>query len=142
MSIRHLALICALGMMQSAVLAAPVALPRGKTQFEFVDQKGAPTRPVTVWMFELMLGEKDTDASDAILNKSAGANEQGRYLLARGEYFFAAAMRAAMKFGADFQWQKIHADNIGRDDARMAAVTVEFMGDPFLTDPAYLAPTK
>ena len=99
--------------------------------------KQALSRP-----FVLMLGDKDTDANDASLNKSAGANEQGRYRLARGEYFFAAAMRAALKLGADFKWQKIHAGNIGHDNARMAAVAVDMMGEPFITDPAYLAPAK
>jgi poly(3-hydroxybutyrate) depolymerase len=31
--------------------AAPISLPIGKTQFEFVDKKGDVTRPVNVWMF-------------------------------------------------------------------------------------------
>ena len=29
----------------------PEALPKGKSQFEFVDRRGDPSRPVTVWMF-------------------------------------------------------------------------------------------
>jgi poly(3-hydroxybutyrate) depolymerase len=48
---RALALFIALGLVPSAVSAAPTALPTGKTQFEFVDNAGDPSRPVTVWMF-------------------------------------------------------------------------------------------
>lgn len=34
-----------------APVVVPSKLPAGKTQFEFVDNKGDPTRPVKVWMF-------------------------------------------------------------------------------------------
>ncbi len=288
MSVRHFILILALGLMLSPVLATPIAPPRGKTQFEFVDQKGDPTRPVTVWMFVpdtcdskcplqfvmhgvkrngeenldnwvefatarkfivvapeftrkyfprdddyslgrstvepdpakwgfavpehlfdelkarygftlasyrmfghsaggqfvhrlhlfnpnhradpivaanpgwytlpqwgigataykfpyntigsrvdamitrqalsrsfvLMLGDKDTDGNDASLNKSAGANEQGRNRLARGEYFYAAAIIAAKDLGATFSWQRKYVTGVGHDNAGMAKAAI------------------
>lgn len=108
----------------------------GKTPYKFpyntigsrVDEKIA--RQALSRPFVLMLGNKDTDGGDPSLNKSAGANEQGRYRLARGEYFYSAVMLAAKELGANFSWQKIHVDAVGHDNARMAAAAIEMMYDP------------
>ncbi len=291
MSVRHFILLLVLALMQSAVFAATVSPPRGKTQFEFVDQKGDPTRPVTVWMFVpdgcdnkcplqfvmhgvkrngeqyldnwvefakarkfivvapeftrkyfpkdddyslgrstveadpakwgfavpehlfdelkarygfaagsyrmfghsaggqfvhrlhlfnpnhradpivaanpgwytlpqwgieatsykfpyntigsrvdatiarralsrpfvLMLGNRDTVGNDPSLNKSAGANEQGRNRLARGENFYAAAIIAAKDLGATFSWQKKYVAGVGHDNAGMAKAAIALM---------------
>ena len=306
---RGLILLAALGLMASTVLAAPVALPLGKSQFEFIDQRGDPTRPVTVWMFVpdtcdhkcplqfvmhgvkrngeeyldnwvdfakarkfivavpeftrkyfpkdedyslgrsitepdpakwaflvpehlfdelksrhgfeaqtyrmfghsaggqfvhrlhlfnpahranliiaanpgwytlpewgivktpykfpyntigsrvdtmiarqalsrpfvLMLGDKDTDAGDPSLNKSVGANEQGRHRLARGEYFYGAATIAAKNLGVKFAWQKRYVNGAGHDNAHMAAAAVEMMYAPLVaasSTPAHQALLK
>ncbi len=99
--------------------------------------KAALQRP-----FYLMLGTRDTDPNDPNLNRSAGAMEQGRNRVERGERFFAAAMLAAKNLGAEFKWDKIHAENIGHESVRMAAIAVQMMYDPLLSDPAYRAPEK
>lgn len=80
--------------------------------------------------FLLMLGREDTDANDPSLNKSAGANEQGRDRLVRGEYFFTAATLAANRLSAIFQWQKLYVDGVGHDNARMAAAAIDHMSAP------------
>ncbi|MCY7387158.1 MAG: hypothetical protein LH481_03695 [Burkholderiales bacterium] len=294
MSVRHFMLMLALGLMLSPVLALPIAPPPGKTQFEFVDQKGDPTRPVKVWMFVpdgcdkncplqfvmhgdkrngedylghwvefakarkfiavapeftrkffprdddyslgrstveadpakwglavpehlfdelkarygftadtyrmfghsaggqfvhrmhlfvanhradpiiaanpgwytvpewgmgktafkfpyttigsrvdaarakealgcpfvLMLGSKDIDPNDPVLNKSAGAREQGSYRFARGEYFYNASINAAKALGVNFAWQKKTVDGVAHSGPRMSAAAVELMMDP------------
>lgn len=77
--------------------------------------------------FVLMLGDKDTDGNDASLNKSAGVREQGRNRLARGEYFYDAAIAAAKDLGEKFSWQKMYVVGVGHDNAAMAAAAVEVM---------------
>lgn len=105
----------------------------GPTEFKFpyntigsrVDAaraKDAFSRP-----FVLMLGTSDVDAADPSLNKSKGANEQGRYRYARGEYFFTAATKAAKTLGVDLAWKKIPVDGVAHDNARMAAAAIELM---------------
>lgn len=84
--------------------------------------KEALSRP-----FVLMLGTKDIDAKDPSLNKSAGANAQGRYRLARGEYFYAASTKAALTLGVTLAWKKIPVDGVAHDNARMAGAAIEFM---------------
>jgi len=107
----------------------------GPTQFKFpyntigsrVDvarAKAALQKP-----FVLMLGTSDTNPDDAVLNKSAGANDQGRYRLERGEKFFAAAKLAAKNLGVEFKWNKVYGQNIGHENERMAAVAVRMMYD-------------
>ncbi len=80
--------------------------------------------------FVLMLGTRDTDANDPNLNRSAGAREQGLFRLARGAYFFDASTRAAKELGVNLQWQKKIVDEVGHDNARMAAAAVEMIYSP------------
>ena len=79
--------------------------------------------------FILMLGSKDTDPNDPVLNKSAGANEQGSNRFARGEYFFTTSINAAKTLGANFSWQKKTVDGVGHSGPRMSAAAVELMMD-------------
>ena len=79
--------------------------------------------------FILLLGNKDTDPNDPVLNKSAGANEQGSNRFARGEYFFTASINAAKALGANFAWQKKTIDGVGHSGPRMSAAAVELMAD-------------
>ena len=79
--------------------------------------------------FILLLGNKDTDPNDPVLNKSAGANEQGSNRFARGEYFFTASINAAKALGANFAWQRKTIDGVGHSGPRMSAAAVELMAD-------------
>ncbi len=79
--------------------------------------------------FILLLGSKDTDPSDPVLNKSAGATEQGSNRFARGEYFFTASINAAKALGANFAWQKKTVESVGHSGPRMSAAAVELMMD-------------
>jgi hypothetical protein len=79
--------------------------------------------------FFLLLGSKDTDPNDPVLNKGAGANEQGSNRFARGEYFFTASINAAKVLGANFAWQKKTVEGVGHSGPRMSAAAVELMSD-------------
>ena len=79
--------------------------------------------------FVLLLGSKDIDPNDPVLNKSAGANEQGSNRLARGEYFFTVSINAAKALGANFSWQKKTVEGVGHSGPRMSAAAVEWMMD-------------
>jgi poly(3-hydroxybutyrate) depolymerase len=78
--------------------------------------------------FVLMLGTKDIDADDPNLNKSKGANEQGHYRFARGEYFFAASAKAARTLGVELAWKKVAVDGVAHDNAQMAVAAIKLMG--------------
>lgn len=80
--------------------------------------------------FVLMLGTKDIDPDDPVLNKSAGAKEQGAYRLARGEYFYTASINAAKALGANFSWQKKTVDGVAHSGPSMSAAAIELMIDP------------
>jgi len=79
--------------------------------------------------FILLLGSKDTDPNDPVLNKSAGANEQGGNRFARGEYFFTASINAAKALGTNFAWQKNTVEGVAHSGPRMSAAAVELMTD-------------
>ena len=79
--------------------------------------------------FILLLGNKDTDPNDPVLNKSDGANEQGSNRFVRGEYFFTASNNAAKTLGADFAWQKKTVEGVGHSGPRMSAAAIELMTD-------------
>ncbi|MEO8386711.1 MAG: hypothetical protein ABI583_15785 [Betaproteobacteria bacterium] len=83
--------------------------------------------------FILMLGSKDTDPNDPVLNKSARANEQGSNRFARGEYFYQASIDAAKALGANFSWQKKTVEGVGHSGPRMSAAAVELMMDAKFT---------
>ena len=80
--------------------------------------------------FVLMLGTKDIDPNDPVLNKSAGAKEQGGYRFARGEYFYTASINAAKALSANFSWQKKIVDGVAHSGIDMSAAAVELMLDP------------
>ena len=115
---------------------ADAANPAGTTTFKFpyntigsrVDEVRAKTalrRP-----FVLMLGDKDIDANDASLNKSAGANAQGLFRFARGLHFLTNAKSAAQKLGVAWTWQSMTVPGVAHDNAAMAAAAVQFMYAP------------
>lgn len=79
--------------------------------------------------FILLLGNKDTDPNDPVLNKSDGAKAQGSHRFARGEYFFTASNNAAKTLGADFAWQKKTVEGVGHSGPRMSAAAIELMTD-------------
>lgn len=74
--------------------------------------------------FTLMLGDADIDASDPSLNKSAGANAQGRDRLTRGKAFFDNAQAAALALKCEFKWRKVVIPGVAHDGAKMAAAAV------------------
>lgn len=77
--------------------------------------------------FVLMLGDRDTDANDTSLNKSAGANSQGLFRFARGQHFLTNAKAAAQKLGVVWNWQSITVAGVAHDQAAMAKAAIAFM---------------
>jgi poly(3-hydroxybutyrate) depolymerase len=77
--------------------------------------------------FVLLLGSKDTDPNDENLNRSAGANEQGKFRLARGENFMQNARAAAEKLGVTPVWQSRIVEGVAHDNAGMAKAAVQLM---------------
>ena len=84
--------------------------------------------------FVLMLGDKDINANDASLNKSAGANAQGLFRFARGQHFLTNAKAAAQTLGVTWNWQAITVPGVAHDNAAMAAAAMAFMYPPRATN--------
>lgn len=79
--------------------------------------------PVTIY-----LGEEDTGSKDLTTNPPA--LRQGRNRLDRGERTFETAREAAAARGWDFNWQLVHADDVGHSARGMlgAEEMVEALG--------------
>lgn len=80
--------------------------------------------PITIY-----LGEEDTGDKD--LTQTPEAERQGRNRLDRGERTFDAGRRMAAAHGWPFNWQLVHADNVGHSarDMLNAAEIGEAMGN-------------
>jgi dienelactone hydrolase len=70
-------------------------------------------QPLTIY-----LGTQD-DARDADLDKTSGADRQGRNRLERGRNAYATARRLAESKGWSFQWRLVEAGGVGHDAAAM-----------------------
>jgi poly(3-hydroxybutyrate) depolymerase len=77
--------------------------------------------------FVLMLGDKDIDANDENLNRSAGANAQGKNRLERGENFVRNARTAARKLDTTWNWQSHIVNGVAHDNAAMAKAAIALM---------------
>ena len=74
-----------------------------------------------------MLGDADVDANDSSLNKSTGANVQGRNRLIRGNAFFDNAQAAALALKCEFKWRKVIVPGVAHDGARMMSAAVRYV---------------
>jgi len=77
--------------------------------------------------FTLMLGDADVDANDPSLNKSSGANAQGRDRLTRGNVFFDNAQAAALALKSEFKWRKLIIPGVAHDGAAMMSAAVRYL---------------
>lgn len=75
----------------------------------------ALARPVVV-----LLGEADTDPNHTALRHTPGADAQGLYRFARGQYFFAKARSAAETMKTPFNWTLATAPGIAHSNKDMA----------------------
>jgi poly(3-hydroxybutyrate) depolymerase len=77
--------------------------------------RGALARRLVV-----MLGESDTDPAHPSLRHTPGADAQGLYRFARGQYFFARAQAAAAALRAPFHWTLATVPGIEHSNKGMA----------------------
>jgi hypothetical protein len=68
----------------------------------------------------VVLGEADTDAGQADLDRTDGALKQGATRLERGENFFAAATAAARELNVKFAWELVLVPNVAQEGAKFA----------------------
>jgi poly(3-hydroxybutyrate) depolymerase len=76
----------------------------------------------------IMVGSRDTDPNHGKLDRSAGAMAEGPHRLARGEYFFDAARRAAQQAGAPFKWTFQIVEGVAHNAAGMSAAASKIIG--------------
>jgi pimeloyl-ACP methyl ester carboxylesterase len=75
----------------------------------------------------ILLGEKDADADQGVLDQSEPAMQQGPHRLARGQAFFAAARAAADAQGLPFEWRVEIVPGVGHENAKMAAAAADLL---------------
>jgi poly(3-hydroxybutyrate) depolymerase len=85
----------------------------------------ALSRPLT-----LLLGDQDTNPDAPDLNRSAGAMEQGRHRLERGQNFFVAASQVAGERDVPFHWKLQVVPGVGHSNAGMAAAAAGILFAP------------
>lgn len=76
----------------------------------------------------LLLGEKDADANQGVLDESAAAMRQGPHRLARGRTFYATASSIAEKQDMPFEWRLQIVPGAGHENQKMAAAAAELLG--------------
>lgn len=117
-------------------------LPELATDFPY-GLKGTPAneaalrtafaRPLVV-----LLGEADTDPQHQSLRHTPGADAQGLYRFARGQYFFAHAQAAALALHAAFNWTLATVPGVEHSNQGMAPFAVQHLqlsGNPLSTKP-------
>lgn len=75
----------------------------------------------------ILLGEKDMDANQGVLDVSQLAMQQGPHRLARGHTFFAAARAAATEQGLSFEWRIEIVPGVGHENRKMAAAAADLL---------------
>jgi hypothetical protein len=83
----------------------------------------------TPLIFRPAPGDADTDPNHVNLRRTPEADAQGLNRLERGQYFFAAARRAAGARGLPFRWRLRTVGGAGHDSAKMSPDAAEFMAD-------------
>ncbi|WP_395751226.1 CapA family protein [Prosthecobacter sp.] len=73
----------------------------------------------------VLLGTADTDPNHSNLRKTAEAEAQGPYRLARGQFFYASGQREAKALGVPLAWKLATAPGVGHVDKDMAPYAVE-----------------
>jgi UDP-N-acetylmuramoyl-tripeptide--D-alanyl-D-alanine ligase/cyanophycin synthetase/poly-gamma-glutamate synthesis protein (capsule biosynthesis protein) len=86
-------------------------------------------RPLVV-----LLGTADTDPNHVHLRRTAEALEQGPHRFARGQFFYAAGRRQAVKLDVPLAWELETAPGVGHSDKGMAEYAVRCLfGQPTIT---------
>ncbi|HOY77040.1 MAG TPA: hypothetical protein PLN33_04495 [Hyphomonadaceae bacterium] len=75
----------------------------------------------------ILLGEKDADTKQGVLDQSQPAMQQGPHRLARGQAFFAAAHAAAAAQGLPFEWRIEIVPGVGHENRKMAAAAADLL---------------
>jgi pimeloyl-ACP methyl ester carboxylesterase len=75
----------------------------------------------------VLLGDRDTDASQDNLRNTPEAKAQGPHRLARGWHFFNAAREAAQRLGTPFNWRLATVPGAHHDNALMAPEAVRYL---------------
>jgi poly(3-hydroxybutyrate) depolymerase len=75
----------------------------------------------------ILLGDQDTDVSDASLRNTARAQAQGATRLERGRNFFAAARTAAGKMGAPLRWRQFEVRGAGHSNRQLSEAAVSYL---------------
>lgn len=75
----------------------------------------------------VLVGEKDADANQGVLDDSPPAMLQGPHRLARGKNFFDAARQAAGAQGLPFEWQLVIVPGVGHENQKMAVAAADLL---------------
>ena len=75
----------------------------------------------------ILLGTEDTNTTSKNLRKTPEALAQGPHRLARGQYYFSAAQKAAKKYDSGFNWQLEFAPGVGHKNGLMAEFAVPLL---------------
>ncbi|MEI6106524.1 MAG: alpha/beta hydrolase [Opitutae bacterium] len=99
-------------------------LPELGTDFPY-GLKGAPAdeaalRTALARPLVVLLGESDTDSEHVSLRHTPGADAQGLYRFARGQYFFAHAQATARALAAPCHWSLVTVPGIAHVNKAMA----------------------
>ena len=73
----------------------------------------------------ILLGEKDADANQGMLDESPPAMRQGPHRLAWGQNPYEAAHAMAAENGRPFEWRLEIVPGVGHEDQKMAAAFSE-----------------
>lgn len=77
----------------------------------------------------LLLGDADTDATEAGLPQYPGAVAQGPDRLARGRFYYEASRHRAATLRADFRWRLSIAPGVGHADDQVAGPAAKIIAD-------------
>ena len=98
--------------------------PYGLDRFpvlEGVQEQGLP-RPLVV-----MVGENDTDVTNAMLLRSEEAMRQGPHRHARGVYFYEDGRAEARRMMIPFGWQLVSVPGVGHSNRGMARAAADWL---------------
>jgi poly(3-hydroxybutyrate) depolymerase len=102
--------------------------PYGLDRFpdlEAVQERAFPRRLV------VMVGEKDTNVTNAMLLRSEEAMRQGPHRHARGLYFHADAKAEAQRMMLPFNWEAVSVPDVGHSNRGMARAAAAWLADNF-----------
>ena len=75
----------------------------------------------------ILLGEKDDDANQGVLDESQPAMRQGPHRLARGQNLFETARTTAAAHGLRFEWRLKIVPGVGHENQKMAAAAADLL---------------